>query len=379
MTSSVRRLDTDVEVPPEAYDDRIVDLDFHVNPMEDELMSYVEDDRARDKLTTEFGSTPVMGKWDAAYAIKEGNEGLYTQGRAEHAEDVHEACEMLAVDEPIVNPGINNLNLQHHPVLKNAVCQAANDYMLDNFVDEGIYTSMMLPKWDPEYAVEELDRVGEEDGVVAAYSWFDPKVPWGNEQFDPVFEKLVELDFPLMLHGSLSYWPQHSYIGDDMLTWTEILGFDWPIHGMVNVINMIMRGVFDRFPDLNVVIQEAGHWWVPFLRYRMDEFYEMHPDDIQITPRKMESGEKYLNQAPSEYLKDNFYLCTQPFALPRNSGEASKMLDLSFAEEMFVYSSDWPHQTLDPPTWFYTSRAFSDDEDLRNAVLHGNADEILNI
>jgi predicted TIM-barrel fold metal-dependent hydrolase len=377
MTSSVRRLDTDVEVPPEAYDDRIVDLDFHVNPMEEELMSYVENDRARDKLTTEFGATPVVGKWDAAYAIKEGNEGLFTQGRAEYAEDVEEACEMLAVDEPIVNPGINNLNLQHHPILKNAVCQAANDYMLDNFADEGVSTSMMVPKWDPEYAVEEIDRVAGEDNIVAAYSWFDPKVPWGNEQFDPVFEALVENDLPLLLHGSLAYWPQHSYIGDDMLTWTEVLGFDWPIHGMVNVVNMIMRGVFDKYPDLNVVFQEAGHWWVPFMKYRMDEFYEMHPEDIEVTPRKMDSGERYLDQSPSDYLRENIYLCTQPFALPRNSGEARKMLELSMAEDMFIYSSDWPHQTLDPPTWFYTSNAF--DDEMRESILSGNAESILEI
>jgi predicted TIM-barrel fold metal-dependent hydrolase len=377
MTSSIKRLDAGLEVPEEAFDERIVDMDFHVNPTEEELLSYVEDERALDKLTTEFGATPVMGKWDAAYAIPSGEEGLFTQGRAEHAEDVRRAAETIAVDDPIVNTGVNNIPLQHHPVLKNAVVQASNDYMLDNFADEGLYSSMTLPKWDPEYAVEEIARVGDEDNIVAAYSWFDPKVPWGNERFDPVFEALVEHDLPLLLHGSLAYWPQHSYIGDDMLTWTEVLGFDWPIHGMLNVVNLIMRGVFDKFPDLNVVVQEAGHWWLPFVKYRMDEFYEMHPEDIEVTPRKMASGERYLDQTPSDYLRDNIYLCTQPFALPRNSGEARKMLELSMAEDMFIYSSDWPHQTLDPPTWFYTSKAF--DDEARESILSGNALDILNI
>lgn len=377
MTSSIRRLDTDTEVPQQAFDDYIIDMDFHVNPMEDQLLSYVEDDRVLDKLTTEFGPTPIAGKWDAAYAINEGNEGLFTQGRAEYPEDVREACEGLAIDEPIVNPGINSLPVQHHPILKNGVCQAANDYMLDNFVDEGMFTSMMVPKWDPEFAVQEIERVGDESGVVAAYSWFDTKMLWGAEQYDPIFEKLVEHDLPLLLHGSLSFWPQNTYIGDDMLTWTEVLGFDWPIHGIINTVNMIMRGVFDRYPELNVVLQEAGHWWVPFLRYRMDEFYEMHPEDIQITPRKMEANERYLNRTPSEYLRDNFYICTQPFALPRKGGEATEMLDLCMAEDIFVYSSDWPHQTLDPPTWFYTTNAF--DEDLKESILSRNAKEIVDI
>lgn len=38
-----------------------------------------------------------------------------------------------------------------------------------------------------------------------------------------MFEALVEQALLLLLHGSLAYWPQHSYIGDEMLIWTEIL------------------------------------------------------------------------------------------------------------------------------------------------------------
>jgi predicted TIM-barrel fold metal-dependent hydrolase len=379
MDSSVRRIDADREVPEEAFDVEVIDMDFHVNPTEENLRPYVEDERALDRLSTEFGMMPIPDKWDAAYAISEGNEGLFTQGRAEYPEDVWEACEKFAIDKPIVNAGLNGLPQQHHPVLKNAVLEAGNSYMLDHFVDEGVPTALSISKWDVDHALDELDRWGDEDGVVGAYSWFDPRRPWGVEEFDPVFERLESLGLPLLLHGSLAFWPQHSYVGDEMLTWTEVLGFDWPMHGMVNTVNMIMRGVFDRYPDLNVVFQEAGHWWLPFARYRMDEFYEMHPEDIQITPRKFADGERYLERAPSEYLRDNIYVCTQPFALPRRSGEASGMLDLSMAGDTFLYSSDWPHQTLDPPTWFFTSRAFTDNQELRDDILHRNAREILRL
>ena len=228
---------------------------------------------------------------------------------------------------------------------------------------------------DSDVALEELDRWGDEDGVAAVYSRYDPRELWGAEEFSPVFKKLESLGLPLLLHGSLAFWPKHSYIGDQMLTWTEVLGFDWPIHGMVNTVNMIMQGVFDRYPDLNVVFQEAGHWWLPFVRYRMDEFYEMHPEGIQIAPRKFEDGEHYLKKAPSEYLRENIY--TQPFVLPRRAGEAGDMLNLSMVGDTFVYSSDWPRQTLDPPTWFFPSRAFRDDTELRDRILHQNARDII--
>jgi hypothetical protein len=158
---AIQRSPAEEEVPPEAYEVRIIDLDFHLNPDEEELVSYVDDERAFDKLTTEFGMAPVKGKWDAAWAIKDGQEGLFTQGRAETAADVKQAAETLAIDDPIVNPGINNTPSQHNPVLKNAIARAANDYLLDRIMPEDLHCLRMLPQWDPEAAVEELDGVGD--------------------------------------------------------------------------------------------------------------------------------------------------------------------------------------------------------------------------
>lgn len=59
----------DLEVPEGAFEDEIVDPDFQVTPLDEDLIPYVEDDRARDRLTTEFGTTPIPDKRDAAYAI----------------------------------------------------------------------------------------------------------------------------------------------------------------------------------------------------------------------------------------------------------------------------------------------------------------------
>jgi Predicted metal-dependent hydrolase of the TIM-barrel fold len=235
----------------------------------------------------------------------------------------------------------------------------------------------MVPQWDVEYAVEEINRLGDEDGIIGAYGWFGPFHLFGEERFDPMFEALVENDLPLVLHGSLSFWPQDTPVGDGMLTWTEQLGFDWPIHSMLTTVNMIMTGVFDKYPDLNVVMEEGGHWWLPFARYRMDEFYEMHPDDVQMTPRMRKMGNDRLARTPSEYLRDNIYVTTQPMAAPERANDFTQMLDQSMAEDTFLYSSDWPHQTLDPATWAFTNSAF--DENLRNSVLHENAEELFGI
>lgn len=365
------------EVPAAAFDERIVDLDFHMNPTEEQLVSYVDDELVREKLTTEMGMTPRSAKYDAAFAIPGGNEGLFTQGKAEAVEDVRRAAETFAIDEPIVNIGINSVPSQLHPTLKNGVVEAANKFALDQVVDEGLNCLLMVPQWDVDYAVEQIHEYGDEDGFVGAYGWFGPFALFGEQRFDPLFEALVEHDLPLVLHGSLSFWPQDTPYGDNMLTWTEILGFDWPIHGQLTAVNLIMSGVFEKFPELNVVLEEAGHWWIPFVRYRMDEFYEIHPDDIQIHPRMYELGRERLSKQPSEFLRENMYVTTQPLAPPERSRDLEHMLDLSMAEDMFLYSSDWPHQTLDPATWAFDNNAF--DEDTRKAILHENAEAIFGV
>lgn len=64
-----------------AFDERIFDLDFHMNPTEEQLLEYVTDDAVREKLSTELALLPRTARSDAAYAIPGGNEGLFTQGK----------------------------------------------------------------------------------------------------------------------------------------------------------------------------------------------------------------------------------------------------------------------------------------------------------
>jgi hypothetical protein len=130
-------VDPEREVPAAAYEERIIDLDFHMNPPEETLIEYVEDEVAREKFeNVEYGMAHRKAKWDAAWAIPGGNEGLFTQGRAEVAADVKLAAGKFAIDDPLVNVGINNAPTQHNPVQKSAIAQADNDFALDDYLIE---------------------------------------------------------------------------------------------------------------------------------------------------------------------------------------------------------------------------------------------------
>ena len=358
----------------------IVDADIHLTPAMDDLLPYFEesDARVRRKIaSTTFppdGFPPSTAHWTASYATNEGGSGLDTQGHAATGEDILDAIEETAVDVPLVTSGLNRLPATQNPRMKEAICRAYNNYLLDRVtsVDENVKGMAMMPQWNPDAMVEELDRVGDEDDVVGAYGWFGPFDPLGLPEYDRVYEVLVDLDLPLALHGSAAFWPKYGTFGDGLRSWNEFLGFAWPSHAMMNTVNMILTGVFDAFPDLNVVYQEAGVNWLPFVANRLDEFYQDHPEDVQFTERLYDRDQTYLDRLPSEYLFDNFYFATQPVCLPDRGDHAKALLEMCHASECFVFSTDWPHHTFDVPNWL--ARSYIDDE-TRERVLSGNAKE----
>lgn len=362
----------------EAREEYIIDTDLHLNVTVEELLPYVSDDRLHEKLG-KLGHPPGTQHWTAAYATHDGDRGLATHGEAHDGEEILEAIDQVGVDVPIVTPGLNYLPSTHNPRMKTAICQAYNDYLLEHVVgvDDRIVAQAMMPQWDPASMVEELDRIGDEPDIVGAYGWYGPYTPLGDPTYDAFFEKLTQLGMPLTLHGSGGYWPRYDPIGEGLRTWTEILGVGWSVHAMIFIANMIMTGVFDRYPSLQVLVQEGGVNWIPFLAYRMDEFYQDHPEDVQLTERMFDAEQAYLDQLPSEYLFQNCFFSTQPVAVVPSRRHHSELLEMCHAKDTLVFSSDWPHHTFDVPNWLFSNPHI--DESLRERILRGTARELFDL
>lgn len=371
------QVDTDIEVTEEAADAYVVDTDFHAGPSSDmaDLLPYIDDEVVVEKLEV-AGGIPSPAGVQSRYANNL-DMGYHKHGVAEDTEDVLEVMERFCIDALVVGPGMNKLVTVQYPRIKNAVCAGLNDYLLERVVSpgDGIYTHVALPIWDAERSAEELDRVGDEDGVVGAYAWYGPYTPLlGEPQYDAVYERLADLDLPLAIHVGGGTYPPLDIAYQSVRTRTETLGLLNSYYAMLDVANMTVTGVFDKYPDLRVVVQEAGATWVPFLANRMNEIYYTQPEDVRLTERMADMGAEYLERDPGEYVYDNFRFSTQPIALPKRNTAA--MLDLCEADRTFMYSSDWPHHTLDPVNWLFDPTI---DDETREAILHGNAERCYGI
>lgn len=358
----------------------VVDIDFHFEPAMEKLIPYVNHKGAERTLSLDEDFPPTTRYWASSYATPYGDNGRQTHGVAETGQDVIDVKENLALDMPILTPGYNTLPDVQNVVLKNEIVRAYNTYVLEEVspADENIKVLPALPQWDPEQSVEEIKMWSDNDDVVGMYGFFGHYNLLGNPEYDKVFDALVENDLPLALHGGgTGNWPQKDLIGNSLRTWTEMYGLVHPVRAMMMVGNMIMTGVFDKYPDLEVVMIEGGLNWVPFLKMRMDEVYQDHPEDIQLTERVTDLGQEYLQKTPSEYIDEHFSFSSQPIDIPKKPKNFEAMLDMTNADNSLMFASDYPHYTLELANWAFESNVI--DEEMRENILHKNAERVLRI
>lgn len=358
-------------------DHYVVDVDFHNSVDLDRLLTYVESDAVRDIVEKHGPPAGHTRDWYPGYSVDATNRAEAV-GRAASTEEIVEARERMGVDAVLVNANLLlSVAVGRYPTVKNELVRAYNDYLLEEVVDhdEGVYGLVGVPHWDPEFAAAELDRVGDEDGFVGAQGWYGFNKPLSGAEHDPIFERLEALDLPFCLHGS--GWHNRGVLDDGLESYLVSIAVEWSSAAMVTALNLIAGGVFSRYPDLSIVMQEAGVTWLPFLAYRGDEAYQTHPEDVRFTAGLFEEGMDYLEKQPSEYLFENFYVSTQPISLPQQPRMAEAMLDLCRAEDTFMFSSDWPHGTLDSPTWVTDNPAI--DEETAAKIYHENARDVFGL
>jgi predicted TIM-barrel fold metal-dependent hydrolase len=109
--------------------------------------------------------------------------------------------------------------------------------------------------------------------------------------------------------------------------------------GMHYVTSLITHGVFERFPDLRVMIAEFGFTWLPSVAWRLDALFSV---------LRMESP--LVRRRPSEVIREHLRFSTQPFehvvAADRTARLFESYPDL---EHLLCFATDYPHWDADEP------------------------------
>jgi predicted TIM-barrel fold metal-dependent hydrolase len=249
-----------------------------------------------------------------------------------------------------------------------AATQAFNDAMLDwGSVDpKRLVVSCQVPIHDVELAVGEVERVAEAGCKSLQLPVFPAELgapDYYDETYEPLFAAIQASGLPICCHIGLNRalddlarrdpTPQKGVmVPMTALSTAEAFGM-W-----------ILGGVFERFPDLNVVYVEPGLGWVVWYLEVIDD----------LVARQGYTFDR-ISRRPSDYFHDNVHL-----TFIEEHTALEKLRDILGVENL-LWSTDYPH----PVTSWPDSRALIERQfagvpaDERELMLSGNATRVWNL
>jgi predicted TIM-barrel fold metal-dependent hydrolase len=217
----------------------------------------------------------------------------------------------------------------------------------------------VLPTASPAEAADELENMVREHGFKGAVVNGHHRGRYLDDQFFwPILERAESLRVPIYLHPTQPPKPviDALYAGFSPMV-TDMLagpGWGWHIETAVHVIRLILGGVFDRYPKLEIVIGHLGES-LPFMLQRLD-----------VMPMAMTK----LDRPMSAYLRDNVYYTFSGF----NFMATFLDLLLEVGVDRIMFSADYPYASMAQARAFLNQVPVSAPD--REKIAHGNAERL---
>jgi predicted TIM-barrel fold metal-dependent hydrolase len=220
-----------------------------------------------------------------------------------------------------------------------------------------------LPTMAPDKAAQELERRVHGQKFAGAIinghtggRYLDDKFFW------PILESAVQLGAPIYLHPTR---PPKPVIDASFSGFSPLLsdmfagpGWGWHIETAVHVIRLILGGVFDRFPNLQIVIGHLGEG-LPGMFQRLDV---------------MAPAVTKLQRPITAYLKENIHYTFSGFFFPPTF--LALLLELGGVNRM-MFSVDHPYQSMTEGRAFLEQLPVSAAD--KERIAHGNAEKLFKL
>jgi predicted TIM-barrel fold metal-dependent hydrolase len=265
------------------------------------------------------------------------------------------------VDVGILTSDILSLSSLPNMYLASALARAYNDWTLEKWVrpHQRFKGSIIVAPQDPEAAVAEIERLGDDPGVVQVLIFSGAEMPYGKKRYHPIWEAAARHGLPVAMHsggeqvgiapagtlaGSVSYYFEHHALH--------------PQSAQTHLVSLVSEGVFEKYPNLKFLFVEHGFSWLPHIMWRLDKDFKGNRSEAP-----------WLKRLPSEYILENCRFSTQPIDEPSKPEHLLQIFDMVEADRTILFASDFPHWDFDDP-----KRAFRHvPAILRERIFVGNA------
>lgn len=238
-----------------------------------------------------------------------------------------------------------------------ACLRAYNDWLSDYCAqDPGrLWGVAMLPNVGTSEALAEMERAlalpGMRGVMIGQY-------PHGGEEIatddDPLWAALEAAGVPVSIHVGFATGAQ----GDKSRMGIRASGAFRFFEAPLRATQLINAGVFDRFPDLHVIMVEVDSSWIPYVVEQMNDRFSRQA--AALRPR--------IERMPGDYFATNLF---STFITDRYGVQNRRDIGVS----QMLWSSDYPHSGAD---WPHSHKTIEDHfagvpEDDKHAILAGNA------
>jgi predicted TIM-barrel fold metal-dependent hydrolase len=213
------------------------------------------------------------------------------------------------------------------PEVMDAICRVYNDFALDfaSGHPDRIKVCAMLNIDDLDVAIAEAQRSAAR-GAVALMLPLDTGLGYEGTHYDRLWAALAEIGLPLHFHIATARYPTvyrpHVLKRSGMVNWADL-------QIRVTLTDLILSGVFERFPELQFVSVENEGGWVPHWLARMDWHYVNNFRWVGLN--RLADGKK-----PSDYFRSNIRVSfTEDRSFVRNRDDVGI--------DRMMWGSDFPH------------------------------------
>jgi 2,3-dihydroxybenzoate decarboxylase len=217
-----------------------------------------------------------------------------------------------------------------------------------------------LPTAEPKAAADELERIVTKHGFKGAMLHGTSNGEFlDHPKYWPIYERAEKLDVPIYFHpaspnAQVNAVYYQDYVKDFPLVARPAWGYT--VETATQAIRLILSGVFDKHPNLKVMLGHFGET-LPFLLWRIDMALR-RPGGKQVDFRGI-------------FCK-NFYVTTSGFF----SNPALLCTMMEMGVDHILFAVDWPFVLENQPAVDWIAGAPISAED-KAKILSGNAKRLL--
>jgi predicted TIM-barrel fold metal-dependent hydrolase len=175
--------------------------------------------------------------------------------------------------------------------------QAYNDFVIEEWCatdPDRLLPMASIPFWDVEESIAEVERMAAAGAKAIAFSenptYLGLPSVHDADHWDPLWKAIEAVELPICMHiGSGTKLVASS----DETPWPAVVALD-AVGAMMNCVDWLYSGVFDRFPKLKIILSEGGAGWVPYVLERCEKVYDIHRPRIEAARRPTETMAEHV-------------------------------------------------------------------------------------